>query len=754
MAVATFEKLVGLMDGLGIKNELYELSVERLVIHYANYGNPEKTLTYLDQYEDHVKCVYGNLSEEYAEILFLKSFVSTCEQKYDIAEEFELSAIAIKEKIQAPNLFNSYLALLGLYGAQGNEEKFKTTAETCYQLLQKYPDEDIDWAWAFYYECMGEYYRIKLSGLSKDYFKQAIAYWKNENRRDFMSTMESYMMANYIDGVPDESDLCQLMNEYRDRYVSSIFYLNEGEREDYVFGHFHMNDIVFSAPYGNKYFVSLYDYILFNKGLLLNTSISYEKAIRSSGDQSLIDKYDTLLGVNALLKSNRDNAADDVTSLQKQISSLEREISASVKNLPGNIPDIDVTYSDVTNALTDKDVAIEYVVYYDLMEDGGYWKYVALVTRRGWTTPIFVQLGSKSELEQLFDNNPDRLYSEGYVSSELYRLLWAPLEEYVSNGDNVYFAPDGCIYQLAIEQLCDGKGKRLCEKYNMLRCLSTRYVCTSHTENHTGHAVLYGGLTYDEDDETMMSAARNYVSSATDADHQFSYIAIDSARNGWQYLPGTLEEVKGVAKVLDKHDVANHVYSMSQGSEESFKALSGKDISILHLATHGFYVPDTQKDSSSNFRFDFLLSNGMNINTKSVSAMSRTGLLLSGGNRAWLGQDVIDGIEDGVLTANEIIGLDFSSVDLLVLSACETGLGEITSDGVMGLQRAFKSAGVNTIVMSLWNVDDQATSLMMTEFYKSLLAGKPKREAFSHAQSVVRKKYPAPSKWAAFIMVD
>ena len=137
-----------------------------------------------------------------------------------------------------------------------------------------------------------------------------------------------------------------------------------------------------------------------------------------------------------------------------------------------------------------------------------------------------------------------------------------------------------------------------------------------------------------------------------------------------------------------------------------------------------------------------------------IDPLLRSGLILSGGNSAWLGKEVPEGIEDGVLTALEISTMNLSGTDMVVMSACETGLGDITSDGVFGLQRAFKMAGVQTLVMSLWKVDDNATSLMMQTFYEHLLSGMSKREAFSLAQTAVRAKYLDPYYWAGFVMLD
>jgi CHAT domain-containing protein len=116
---------------------------------------------------------------------------------------------------------------------------------------------------------------------------------------------------------------------------------------------------------------------------------------------------------------------------------------------------------------------------------------------------------------------------------------------------------------------------------------------------------------------------------------------------------------------------------------------------------------------------------------------------------------MVEGIEDGILTAAEIARLNLSGARLVVLSACQTGLGDVKhSEGVVGLQRAFKRAGVETLVMSLWEVDDAATSILMDAFYRQWLEGKSKQEAFKEAQRRVRAEYPAPYYWASFVLMD
>ena len=236
------------------------------------------------------------------------------------------------------------------------------------------------------------------------------------------------------------------------------------------------------------------------------------------------------------------------------------------------------------------------------------------------------------------------------------------------------------------------------------------------------------------------------------SDENPAFVLRGNDRGNWNYLPGTLIEAEHIAGIMRQANIGCGLYEGDLGSEESFKALSGGNTDIIHLATHGYFIEGEKADMN-----DFMNSLSPLARQKTDSVIDpllRSGLILSGGNRAWLGKEVPAGVEDGVLTALEISTMDLSGTDMVVMSACETGLGDITSDGVFGMQRAFKMAGVQTLVMSLWKVDDNATSLMMQTFYEQLLTGKTKREAFNLAQAAVREKYPEPYYWAGFIMLD
>ena len=219
-------------------------------------------------------------------------------------------------------------------------------------------------------------------------------------------------------------------------------------------------------------------------------------------------------------------------------------------------------------------------------------------------------------------------------------------------------------------------------------------------------------------------------------------------RGSVSYLPGTKKEVEKIKQYLIEQDHIVDLYTGVQANEESFVNISNKNYDIIHLATHGFFWYNEEAIKQDIFKQK---------KNDYIDPLSRCGLLFAGANLSLRGQanQLGDGVADGVLTAREISTINLSNCELVVLSACETGQGEYSQDGTIGLQRAFKQAGVQTIIMSLWPVNDSATQMLMTEFYNNWIVKKQtKREAFKNAQNSVREKYEEPVYWAGFVMLD
>jgi CHAT domain-containing protein len=357
------------------------------------------------------------------------------------------------------------------------------------------------------------------------------------------------------------------------------------------------------------------------------------------------------------------------------------------------------------------------------------------------------------------------LYSTGSSQckgEELYELVWSKVEKEIKGCRAIYYSPAGILNAVSLQAISNGKSY-LGEKYTMHLVSSIGSVpqIKAETAEIGAKAVVYGGIQYDVEESMMIQESRSYMPTNTLTwDTSFG-----ETRRGWKYLPGTDKEAKSISSMFTNHNIDVKLISGTSAHEESFKALSGKHNNILHIGTHGFTWTDSVAKKQDFFAQRVQLMGQEQYYDTSIDPLNRCGLLFAGANIALQGnsKNLPEGVQDGILTAKEISLMDLRDANLVVLSACETAKGDITSEGVFGLQRAFKMAGVQTIIMSLWKVNDQATQILMTEFYNNWIGKKQsKREAFRNAQNSVRYakdkdgdyKYNKPIYWAGFIMLD
>lgn len=487
-----------------------------------------------------------------------------------------------------------------------------------------------------------------------------------------------------------------------------------------------------------------YDALLFAKGLTLNAEIEIQNLIEKNGDKLLTERYQQLRANRTLLdqlyqvEPNRRMINTD--SLRAVVEQQEKAIVASSKELGDYTRNLSITWKDVQNNLTAKDIAIEFADFYDDNQH----VYVALILKKGMKTPGLVKLFTDKELKNVY-------LSDYYKTPKVTNLVWQPMQQYLNGVENVYFSPVGALHTIGIEYLPDENGEIFAQKYNAYRLSSTRELALPKADNQNLLASVYGGIIYDFS-KGDWDDLRSYKDEIVAEFRDLPDLTDETKRAGLSFLQGAKVESEVVSGILHNGNYKVSESSDVYATEESFKKLSGSGIKILHIATHGFYEPENKKRAESS---NILLTNDKT--SKEDRSLSRSGLFLAGAASALdpnKRKDIPDGVDDGILTAKEISRLDFNGLDLVVLSACQTGLGDVTSDGVFGLQRGFKKAGAQTIVMSLWSVSDEATKDLMTEFYNNMMAGKSKREAFVLSQTKLRQKYPDPQKWAAFIMVD
>ena len=485
-----------------------------------------------------------------------------------------------------------------------------------------------------------------------------------------------------------------------------------------------------------------YNSTLLYKGLLLNTQRNVSEYVANSNDKNLIEKYNEL----QIIHDRKIYGSTFEESMDSQIKTTELELSIledlSQKEV---LADLEITWEDVREKLSKNDVAIEFIeINKQECFDHSAFCYGALLLRRDYKHPVFIELGSKQEIDKnidallhSFNYGIRQTASKWYAASEhLYALIWGKMGSFIFPGDNVYFSTDGLLHKTPIEFLSDSLGNYANETYNMFRLSSTRELCKTR-KSTLSKAVLYGGILFD-------AKPKGKEVDSLDA---FQPFEDPLTRSGWNYLPASDAEVDTISNILFSFGIPVIKRKGEDGTEESFKELSGTDLSILHIATHGFYF--SQKEIQY---LDYFQSQ-----TNNTPPLRRSGLMMAGGQTAWLGEENIEQEHDGILTSEEISTIDFSNVSLAVLSACQTGLGDINNigaEGVIGIQRAFKLAGVQSLLMSLWKVDDNSTSYLMQRFYSRMLSGETKHDAFKNAQREVRNKYPNPFYWAGFVMLD
>lgn len=460
--------------------------------------------------------------------------------------------------------------------------------------------------------------------------------------------------------------------------------------------------------------------------------------------QRLWDKYEHnfLLYRNIVEKSDRN--ADLLTKLYDYILfSKSLLLDSQIQQKNNSKSRLNIKWKDIQNHLSNDAIAIEFIS--TLEDEGGYNTYHALVIDKNCSSPKMITLYSESKLEEINGTGTRN------IRDIVGELIWKPVLEQYATVKDIYFSPDGILHMLPIEYYSADGMNCMFENYNMYRLSSTKELIRESENRLPNSAVLYGGLNYNQLKENDLG---------TNTSEKSSLWRGIANRGGFDPLFNTALETQEIKELLTNKNISTVLYSGENGTEESFRNLSGQKHGIIHLATHGMYInPDGVDTKKNENNFDFLESlASVNDPVKEDVALTHSFLVMAGGNRVISRVPVSDKNNDGILTSKEISQLDLRGLDLVVLSACESALGDINNGGVYGLQRGFKKAGANTIVMSLDKVDDEATRILMVEFYRNLMNGKTKRQSFQEAQQYLRKvdngKYDDPKFWASFIMLD
>ena len=700
----------------------YALAINNIGVCYSDSGDYAKALEYYRQALAIREKVCGKNHPDYAASL---ANIGSCyydSGDYAGALEYYSQALAIREKVygkEHPDCARSLGCIGVCYSNLGDYAKALECHQRALAILEKvYGKEHPD-----YIRCLNNigvcYYNLGNNAKATDY------------------------LVRYANSVISE-------------VTATFSSLTESQRESFWkrYGYFFTNGLFdycadFSSSAMNR---AAFDGALFGKGLLLNADLEFRNLIQESGDSEALKMYndiqqsrirlDKLYQAPVGKKAQIDSLNNDIETRQQALMNRSKALGDYTKNLA-------IRWTDVRQALGGGDIAIEFETY--THKDTTF--YIALTLKSYYTKPHLIKLFNSNDLRAV-------KLTRYYTTSTLTDLVWGPLEEELDGMQNVYFSPAGELNNIGIEYLLDKDGEHIMsEKGNYYRLTSTRELVKEHASLKMTDATIYGGIRYDVSPASTLTGketeSERLAMSAGRMDKSLE--SLSAAKGRWKYLPGTKSEAEAISKTLTSKKVKNELVEGEKGTEESFKGLSGQKKNVIHIATHGFYWTETEAARYGMKTASFMLE-GESLAPKEDKALTRSGLLFAGAKNSFDGKEIPSDVEDGILTAKDISRMDLRGTDLVVISACQSGLGEVTGDGVFGLQRGFKKAGAQSIVMSLWEVDDDATRIMMTSFYENLAKGRSKYVAFHEAQKYLRKydkgRYNRPEYYASFVLLD
>lgn len=491
----------------------------------------------------------------------------------------------------------------------------------------------------------------------------------------------------------------------------------------------------------------LLDFRLQTKAMLLNNLSKIKKAIVQMNDKTLTDKFEKMKlnreNISKLMSLNTDEysaALSEVDALKKEADLLEKEISAKVSGL--SIKNTEKTsWKDLQAQLQPNECAIEIIrtnLTYANDSLGTNYMYIILKNKGN---PEYVMIDRPLKWENEVLGIYRKSIDDKKDEPDLYRRLWKSVDEKLTGINTVFISTDGIYNQVNLNTILNHDTKKyLIEEKNIhyLTSLKDVLYLKNNPSQKPLSAILIGNPSFSYDLAKLPENKKNF-GDAIAVRGSFGFV-LDP-------LPGTKTEVETIKSQLEKKSITGTLLTEEKANEAEVKKIKNPD--VLHFATHGFFLEDFSEESLSEL-------------TKTEQAyyrnpMMRSGIFFSGANNTYslntTNINKINEFEDGMLTAYEAMNLELDKTQLVVLSACQTGLGKVKNgEGVFGLQRAFKLAGAKSVIMSLWPVSDDATMELMVSFYDKWTATGDIYKSFKEAQLEVKKKYPEPYFWGAFVL--
>lgn len=662
------------------------------------------------------------------------------QEKYEEAEAIYKELLELKEKRfgkSSPDYAEIQNQLASLYMQLGRTDEVEKLLLSAVEIYKNKLTEDHP-AYAATIRNLGKYYYFtdKYDQAASTFTDVIKIYERNfgNNHPEYLGTLENMAVTQWKKGDIDVADSTfnALLSKHMDlleKYFGAMSENEKGKYWDKIRPSFLAFYNFAAENYSKKPELAtrMYEAHLATKGILLSSSVKLRQNILSSGNQPLIDTYlnwtslkESLSSYYSLSREELKEQKINLDSLEASANGLERQLNQMSADFSDANKFPTVKLADVASKLKPGEMAVEIITYpafeKSFTENN---KYSFMLVKNGSSSPQVVTLANGKDLETRFANAYRKMVTLKVEDEITYEQFWQPIASKVSGSKKLYMSLDGVYNQINVITLKAGDGSYVKDKHDIVLMSSTRQLAQAATSKGAAK-------------NTVLVGFPNYGTGSSLAP-----------------LPGTQKEVQQISALAKTAGSAADVYMQDKATETLLKE-EVKNPRILHIATHGFFLQDV-----SGTQGDKVL--GVEISKAKENPLLRSGLFLAG---AESGMSNIEGKEvnnadNGILTAYEVLNLSLEQTDMVILSACETGLGEIKGgEGVYGLQRAFQVAGAGSIIMSLWKVNDEATQELMVNFYKEFLKSGDKQMAFAKAQNALRTKYAEPYYWGAFVMMN
>lgn len=671
------------------------------LIKFYKGDNPKQVEKLILEARDIMASKLGTQNPQYADILKSVAIVYIAQKQYDIAFSSLTAAENIwRAKTGRKNNINaaSIYTLTGdVYYQQQNYKKAEELYGKAKDLYEK-----------FFSTKHPEYVKV-LSKLAKVHYMQ-------KNYKTAKKLIEE-SLANY------ENFIKEFFPALSEREKAKYWNTIRGDFEFY-------NTLAFSNLEDFRDLAGkVYNYQLLTKALLLSSSIKIRERIMNSTDEQLKAQYNEWTGKKELLTLALSMSPEQLleneiepAALQQEVERLEKDLSEKSELFGQSFDNQRITYDLVGKSLGANDVAIEMVRYryFDhVFTDSVI--YAALYMKKEFSKPKAIIMGDGKRMETRFFKYYRNAITGKIPDEVSYNVFWAPVYREIGLASTIYLSADGVYNQINLEAIPTPDGKFVIDNANIVLVSNTRDLYLNKRKSR---------LSPSENTASMFGNPTFYLTASADK-------TISA-------LPGTEKEVTQLEYLLKQKGWKTKEYVESTATEEQVKEVNSPK--IFHIATHGLYRPTEELSLQEEIEG--------NEAVLAQNPLMRTGLLLKGAGDLLSKTDYNYNMESGILTAYEAMNLNLDKTDLVVLSACETGLGDVEQgEGVYGLQRAFLVAGAKVLIMSMFKVDDEATQKLMVKFYQKFINSGDLRQSFVDAKKELRTDYPEPIYWGAFMMI-